>query len=149
MLVTTILTIVVLNIFLPTADVFTDINLAIKLYKPQECVQYQWSDIDNKDKDDENKWTYIDIEDKDDEYQWSDIDIEVDIEDKDDESIQQNGCRSKDPHHKMATVLLIPFLLNYIVCFYTFFRLTTNRKKYTFIFPLLNLYPQHGKTHSS
>ena len=88
MLVTTILTIMVLNIFLPTADVFTDINLAVKLYKPQECVQYQWSDIDKKHKDDENRWTYIDIEGKDDEYQWTDIDIEVDIEDKDDESIQ-------------------------------------------------------------
>ena len=52
-------------------------------------------------------------------------------------------------HPAMATVLLMPFLLNYIVCFYTFFRLTTNRKRYTFIFPLLNLYPQYGKTHSS
>lgn len=43
----------------------------------------------------------------------------------------------------MATVLLVPFLLNYIVSFYTFFRLTPNRKKYIFIFPLLNLYPQY------
>merc|ERR1711988_1470146 len=46
-------------------------------------------------------------------------------------------------HSYLATVLLMPFLLNYIVCFYTFFRLTTNRKRYTFIFPLLNLYPQY------
>merc|ERR1719471_1277313 len=46
-------------------------------------------------------------------------------------------------HSYLATVLLMPCLLNYIVCFYTFFRLTTNRKRYTFIFPLLNLYPQY------
>ena len=83
----TILTIVVLSILLPTADVFTDLNLIVKLYS--------------------------------------------------------------GGHHKVATVLLMPCLLNYIVCFYTFFRLTTNRKKYLFIFPLLNLYPQYGKTHSS
>ena len=87
MVVTTILTIVVLNIFLPTADVITDINLMVKL-----CIF---------------------------------------------------------SHYKLATVLLMPFLLNYIVCFYTFFRLTTNRKRYTIIFPLLNLYPQYGKTHPS
>ena len=85
--VLTILIIVVLNLFLPTADVFTDIILVFKLYS--------------------------------------------------------------GGHPILATVLLMPFLLNYIVCFYTFFRLTTNRKKYLFIFPLLNLYPQYGKTHSS
>ena len=85
--VMTILTILILNILLPTADVVTDINLAIKLFS--------------------------------------------------------------EGHLKMTTALTIPFLLNYIVCFYTFFRLTNNRKRYTFIFPLLNLYPQYGKTHSS
>ena len=86
-IVVTILTIVVLNILRPTADVFSDIVLVVKLYSGD--------------------------------------------------------------HPAMATFLLMPFLLNYIVCFYTFFRLTTNRKMYTFIFPLLNLYPQYGKTHSS
>ena len=85
--VKTILIILALNILLPTADVFTDIILVVKLYF--------------------------------------------------------------GGHLAMATVLLLPCLLNYIVCFYTFFRLTTNRKRYTFIFPLLNLYPQFGKTHSS
>ena len=85
--VATILTIVLLNILLPTADVFTDIILVIKLYT--------------------------------------------------------------GGHPAIAIVLLIPFLLNYIVCLYTFFRLTTNRRTYDFIFPLLNLYPQYGKTHSS
>ena len=83
--VKTILIILALNILLPTADVFTDIILVIKLYS--------------------------------------------------------------GGHPAIATVLLMPFLLNYIVCLYTFFRLTTNRKKYLFIFPLLNLYPQCGKNH--
>ena len=47
-------------------------------------------------------------------------------------------------HPKMATAMLIPFLLNYIVCFITFLRKEKN-KKFTFIFPLLNIYPQFGK----
>ena len=39
--VATILTIVVLNILLPTADVYTDINLAVKLYRAlPDCFNY-------------------------------------------------------------------------------------------------------------
>ena len=44
-------------------------------------------------------------------------------------------------HYYMATAMLIPFLLNYFVCFITFFRKEKN-KKFTFISPLLNLYLQ-------
>ena len=44
----------------------------------------------------------------------------------------------------MATAMLAPFCLNYIFCFIAFFRLGKDKKK-TFIFPLLNLYPQYGK----
>ena len=43
----------------------------------------------------------------------------------------------------MATAMLIPFLLNYIACFVTFFRKEKN-KKFFFIFALLNIYPQFG-----
>ena len=123
--VKTILTILVLNILLPTADVFTDINLVVKLYNsPPDCVNYPSYGGD------ENRRIYL-------------------------ECLQdpltfcshpENGehCFS---HYKMATLLLVPFILNYIVCFYTFFRLTTNRKKYLFFFPLLNLYPQYGIDH--
>lgn len=119
--VATILTIVVLNILLPTADVFTDFNLAVKLYKPPprcRAGRYQLECL-------EDSVTFC----------------------SQDENKKQ--CKFYDPHYKMATVLLMPFLLNYIVCFYTFFRLTSNRKKFLFLFPLLNLYPQYGKTHSS
>ena len=128
--VTTILTIVVLNIVLPTADVFTDMNLAIRLYTPPpRCKYYNWNSGDTLrgiyEKCQEDPGTFCF------------------------KNENRNHCWLIEPHPKMATVLLIPFLLNYIVCFYTFFRLTTNRKRYTFIFPLLNLYPQYGKTHSS
>ena len=58
-----------------------------------------------------------------------------------DDSSNDNVCSGGHP--KMATVLLAPFILNYIFCFITFLRLGTN-KKITFIFPLLNLYPQFG-----
>ena len=54
----------------------------------------------------------------------------------------QTLCRFSS-HPKMATLMLIPFLLNYFVCFITFFRKEKN-KKFTFIFALLPLYPQFG-----
>ena len=44
-------------------------------------------------------------------------------------------------HPKMAGAMLTPFLLNYFVCFITFLRKEKN-KKFTFIFALLNIYPQ-------
>ena len=131
-IVVTILTIVFLNIIRPTADVFSDINLMVKLYSepPPDCEPYSsWSDGKRLEriyeKCEENPVTFCSKDEN------------------------REHCQFYDPHYKMATVLLMPFLLNYIVCFYTFFRLTTNRKRYTFIFPLLNLYPQYGKTHSS
>ena len=123
MAVATILTIVVLYILLPTADVFTDINLAVKLYKPiekPECVI------------------------KFDKSYWACRRNPVGFCSK-----NENKQHCVFSHYKMATVLLTPCLLNYIVSFYTFFRLTTNRRRYTFIFPLLNIYPQYGKTHPS
>ena len=48
----------------------------------------------------------------------------------------------------MAAAMLGPFCLNYIFCFIAFFRLGT-KKRLTFIFPLLNLYPQFGKSFKS
>ena len=126
--VATILTIVVLNILLPTADVYTDINLTVKLYKPQpRCVEY-YSGYHSL----RLRWIYEECR-----------------EDPVTFCSQDENREHCISHPKMATVLLTPFLLNYIVCFYTFFRLTTNRKKYLFLFPLLNLYPQYGKTHFS
>ena len=50
-------------------------------------------------------------------------------------------------HPKFATALLIPFLLNYTLSFITWYNLNENseQKKHTFIFPLLNIYPQYGR----
>ena len=127
--VATIFSIVVLNILLPTADVVTDINLAVRLDTPlPRCKFYNHWDGDRLQR------IYLECE-------------------KDPVTFcskreNREHYEFHNPHRNLATVLLMPFLLNYIVCFYTFFRLTTNRKMYTFIFPLLNLYPQYGKTHS-
>ena len=102
--VASILTVLVLNIFLPTLDTYTDISLVTKLYNgaPKK-----------------RKWNY-------DTHGWEpDYDSIV-------------------PHPVYASVLLVPFLLNYVACWYTFYR-EARYKKYTFIFPLLNLYPQFGK----
>ena len=128
---TTILTMAVLNILLPTADTVTDINLAVKLYKPlaePDCFHY------SSLRDGERKREIL---------------LDCSKDPVEFCSKYENRWHCVLSHYKMATVLLMPCLLNYIVCFYTFFRLTTNRKRYTFIFPLLNLYPQYGKTHSS
>ena len=99
--VASILTVLVLNIFLPTLDTYTDISLVTKLYNGAEGENY------NR----ETGWEY--------------------------------GHFSRPVY---ASVLLVPFLLNYVACWYTFYR-EARYKKYTFIFPLLNLYPQFGKTH--
>ena len=122
----TILNIVVLYILLPTADVFTDMNLVFKLYSPlPRCKYYDYSDGDRL------RMIYEECR-------------------EDPESFCSKYGNIEHCfgllYPMTATVLLMPCLLNYIVCFYTFFRLTTNRKRYTFIFPLLNLYPQYGKS---
>ena len=101
--VASILTVLVLNIFLPTLDTFTDIILVTKLYNGAPI---GWK--------------------------------------------RNNGRMIPDYEGEIisfpitASVLLVPFLLNYVVCWYTFYR-EARYKKYTFIFPLLNLYPQFGK----
>ena len=123
--VTMILTVLVLNILLPTADVVTDINLVVKLYgqPAPDCGDdgHDQSSFDGMKECIKDPATFC-----------SDHD-------------NKKHCKFYQPHYKMATALIIPFILNYLVCFYTFFRLTTNRKKYLFIFPLLDLYPQYGK----
>ena len=111
---TLILTILLLNILVPTADIVTDLYLVYSLYSnalnPMPNISTTPEHI----------------------------------------RCSADHCwLPYGPKDEMATVLLIPCLLNYIVCFYTFFRLTKDRKRYLFIFPLLNLYPQYGKTHSS
>ena len=114
--VMTVLTIVVLNILLPTADTVSDIHLAVKMYRPPPaCVYHLYSEC---------------LEDP--VHYCSD-------------PYNKHNCKFYESHPEMAVILLVPFLLNYIVCLYTFFRLTTERKKFLFIIPLLNLYPQFGK----
>ena len=111
-----ILTILVLNILLPTADTVSDIHLAIKMYRPPPaCVYHLYSEC---------------LEDP--------VNFCSDPYNK-------HNCKFYESQPEIAVILLIPFLLNYLVCLYTFFRLTTERKKFLFIIPLLNLYPQFGK----
>ena len=108
--VASILTMLVLNIFLPTLDTYSDINLVTKLYNGAP----------------KSKWNY-DTQRK----------LGKMVPDYEGEIVS---------HPVYASLLLVPFLLNYVACWYTFYR-EARYKKYTFIFPLLNLYPQFGKTH--
>ena len=109
--VVSILTVLVLNIFLPTLDTFTDIILVTKLY----------IGFDGR-------------------YRLVSIVHGIGNETR----IMSTGNHVSQPVY--ASLLLVPFLLNYVACWYTFYR-EARYKKYTFIFPLLNLYPQFGKTH--
>ena len=117
--VVTILVLLVLNIALPTLDTFTDINLVYKLYRGAYYCEYRqsWSDDYYKCYDDPDGYCL-------------------------NGENNQNVCRFSR-HYKMATAMLTPFLLNYIVCFITFLRKEKN-KKFTFIFALLIIYPQFG-----
>ena len=61
-----------------------------------------------------------------------------------------NGCGDVkicefEHHPKFGITLMIPFLLNYAICFITWCRLE-KRKKETFLFPLINMYSQSGRS---
>ena len=117
----TILIILVLNILLPTLDIVTDINLVIKLYRGAQYCDPSPRQYDDYEKCLEDPLGYC----------------------SNDEN-NQKICLFVS-HPAMATAMLAPFLLNYIVCFISFFLNKEKNKKFTFIFALLNLYPQFGK----
>ena len=47
-------------------------------------------------------------------------------------------------HPLFGLMMLVPFIINYLVSIYTWIR-RDNNKKFTFMFPLLNLYAPYGK----
>ena len=114
-----ILRIMLLNIVLPTVDVFTDLLMTIKLFTGGYDCSSQ-GDYEDYDK-------CLNV---------TDHDLYC--------SSNNNPACYRETHPKFGTALLIPFLLSYIACFLTWARLNKNKKK-TFIFPLLNIYPQFGK----
>ena len=167
----TVLIILGLNIILPTADVFTDLRLIWKLYRGGP-VCYDKTEAIRRDKDEmlkcyevgadqycvgEKVSTAVCRKRSDSKYEcreyWDWSSEYQDYEQCDrvgydtycsDPATNKNVCYGEHVSHpNMATAMLIPFCLNYIICFITFFRLGTDKKK-TFIFPLLNLYPQFG-----
>ena len=119
----TLRTILVLDILLPTADVITDLLLIYKLYRGTYQCNGRPDGVQMKGYSQCAKDSYNYCSDPDN---------------------NQNVCGDFKRHDEMARVMLAPFCLNYIFCFIAFFRLGTN-KRLTFIFPLLNLYPQFGK----
>ena len=117
--VMSILIVVALNIILPTLDTFSDINLVYKLYRgAHECDQNYRNQS----------------------YYWKCLDDPEGFCSKDGNNRNVCGFSS---HPRMATAMLIPFLLNYLVCFISFLR-KEKKRKYTLIFALINLYPQFG-----
>ena len=140
--VKTILILLVLNIALPTLDTVTDINLVVKLYRgAQYCFYQDWRRENDTTITTTEDYCYRRNGSLCDEY----FKCEKDGPDSycSNEENNQAVCRFSS-HPKMATAMLIPFLLNYVACFITFLRKEKN-KKFTFIFALLNIYPQFGK----
>ena len=147
-----ILILLVLNIALPTLDIVTDINLVIKLYSGfhycvnnyNECRKdpevYCSNSENNQNICHFDRWQNLYC--KDVRYDYNKCGKDPEDYCSNDEN-DQAVCRFSS-HYKMATSMLTPFLLNYIVCFITFLRKEKN-KKFTFIFALLNHYPQFGK----
>ena len=153
--VKTILIILALNIGLPNLDTLTDINLILKLYRGSQCkypsqceFRYRghperddyekcWFDPDGYCSNDENNLNVCDPYHDNNERRFKKCREDPDGYCSNDEN-NQNVCRFS-PHYKMATAMLIPFLLNCVACFITFLRKEKN-KKFTIIFALLPFY---------
>ena len=106
-------------IILPTVDLVTDLILVKKLYLGgYRCTQAD--DEDGFEKCNDDSAAYCTSEDA-----------------NNDVCVYGN-----DPIY--ATALFLPFLLNYLVSFYTWKRICKKKMK-TFIFPLFNFFPQYGK----
>ena len=168
-----VLIILALNIILPTADVTTDIMFIASLYKGVTLCNHSTEGIkideEEYKKCEEGPDKYCselrspglceldlydfhfickDISEWSAEYQdYEQCQYEVGYSSYcSDPASNKNVCEGAGQHTShpiMATMVLMPCILNYIVCFITFFRLETDLKK-TFIFPLLNIYPQFG-----
>ena len=113
---------IALCIILPTVDVVTDVLLIKKLITGGYRCKH--SEEDDNDIDFErckaNSVTYCTSE-----------------------AANNDVCvHRNDPIY--ATALFLPFLLNYLVSFYTWKRICKNKMK-TFIFPIINIFPQYGK----
>ena len=118
--VVTILSLLVFSIALPTFDVSSDISLVVKLYRAGlYCANETHPQFDECYKDPEAYCSRPGT------YKF------------------RTMCGLSPSYRLMAIGMLTPFLLNYFVCFITFLRKETN-KKITFIFALLNIYPQFG-----
>ena len=170
--VVTILVLLVLNIALPTLDAVTDIILVIKLYRgahycmclrpycerPYQCKKNEICRIQAYCECKKDPVSYCSNDGNNEicriqaycEYHSFDHperdDYDMCYDDPD--GYCSNGGNSEmcrfSTHSKMATAMLTPFLLNYFVCFITFF-IKEKNKKFTFIFALLSIYPQFGK----
>jgi len=127
--VVTILILLVLSIALPTLDTFTDINLVYKLYRGAQVCFYDFKTNHSfVEENYQQNWIIIDECEEEGPVSYCS------------KNENQAVCRFSS-HPTMATAMLTPFLLNYIVCFITFLRKEKN-KKFNFIFALLPIYPQ-------
>ena len=99
-----ILRILLLNIVLPTVDVFTDLLMTIKLFTGGYDCSSQ-GDYEDYDK-------CLNVTDR---------DLYC--------SSNNNPACHRETHPKFGAALLIPFLLSYIACFLTWARLNKNKIK--------------------
>ena len=116
----TIFRILFFNIFLPFLDIVTDINLIYKLYRGA-----QYCDDDSPD-------------------YWN---CRLDPVEFCSTYNGRRSCTWGRPHVRYATALLIPFLLNYIICLITCLRRREIERypNIALFFALVDLYPIYSK----
>ena len=169
-----ILIFVLLNIILPTVDVITDFLMIVKLFRgAYGCVNPRWWSEDHKqwqqclvdprtfcvnstlgginatcERDPKRNFAYSCRS----PYDWSN-----DYQDwkacregpakfcpkKVEQETDAKICQF-ERHPLFGISMMTPFLVNYIFCFLTWWRLEKQRKK-TFFFPLIDMYTQLGK----
>ena len=148
-----IIPVMLFSIILPTVDVGTDLNLIYKLYVgTYSCnstseMWTEWEDyvkcLETSYSSDlclhprERKNTRKQFEDYDlcrqDSYEYC----------TSNSTWSERFCVEYEDHPRFASSLLTFFMINYFVCFLTFFRLEEEKGK-LFILPLLSIYPQYG-----
>ena len=151
----TIFSVFLLSILLPSVDVYTDLNLVYNLYVgTYSCnttseMKMQWKEYENcltthytsdqcpHPRNSSEKFKDYDLC-RQDSFKYCTSN-----------SSRTKGFCSKttENHPRIASSLLSFFMINYIVCMLTFFRLVKDRKDRIklFIFPLLNVYPQYSE----
>ena len=122
-----------LNVVLPSIDVYSDLALVVNFYIGSRHNPYcDQKYPDNVLDDTEQYGTYFE--------QWKTFRNKR-ISCYYDDNVPTSNV-TFNPHYDWGTMILLPFLLNYLICWYAW-ATTDKRKSVTWVAGLLNCYPQY------